>query len=734
MDFEARLIQIIEQASSPGSALEAVAGAIAQDELSDACAVLLSEPGGRLTYCVRAGTDLQLTRDAAEATARESLAKVAPVSHVHARRVMLAAPLLARAQTIGALIVERSSDRPYTNAEVRKLVAIASHVVGVVESARLLDMIEHASDLASPEAVEPVQLPRRERTLRGIAASPGIVIGRCAFRQAVPRAMLRHDFAVHGAQLERSRLREAVDKTRADIKRLQSAIAGELGEECALVFASHLLFLGDPMLLERIEHDIAAGYSAAVAVDRAQGEIIGSLKALGSPYFRERVEDIQDLCSRLLSHLLGGGGSQALTTDLVVSRRFTPSLIVELHGRGAAGIASELGGATSHAVLLARALGFPAVTGVEGLLDHAIAGELLVIDGEAGTVVLGPSEQTLADYRAAIARKEELDRTSAAHRDQPSVTADGASIRLRANVAFGVDIELARANGAQGIGLYRTEFPFLVRDGIPTLEEQCRIYAKAFRAFPHDPIVFRILDLAADKLLPGSGLSPSGDPFAGYRSIRLLFDHPHVLRDQVQAFALAAEGRPLSVLIPMVSSVEDLRRMKRLIADALAAHPDTAAAAAPRIGVLVEVPAAVEVAAELARESDFLSIGTNDLIQYTLVVDREDPRVSTPRDAYHPAVLRMIRRVVLAGHAAGKEVSVCGELANRVGFASVLLALDVDALSVTPRVIPQLKQALASVSVARVRDDLPRMLALATAIELERAIDAHVGVEQAWTG
>jgi len=697
MEFEARLIQIIEQASSPGSALAAVADAIAEDELSDACAVLLSEPDGRLTSCARAGTDLQLTRDAAEATARESLATVAPVSHVHAGRVMLATPLLARAQAIGALIVERGADRPYTTAEVRKLVAIASHVVGVVESAQLLDMIVHGSDLASPDEGEPVPLPRSERTLRGVAASPGIVIGRCAFRQAVPRTMLRHDFAVHGAQLERNRLREAVDKTRADLKRLQSAIAG---------------------------------YSAAVAVDRAQGEIIGSLKALGSPYLRERVEDIQDLCSRLLSHLLGGGGSQALTMDLVVSRRLTPSLIVELHGRGAAGIASELGGATSHAVLLARALGFPAVTGVDGLLEHAIAGEPLVIDGEAGTVVLGPSEQTLADYRAAIARKEELDRASAVHRDLPSVTADGASFRLRANVAFGVDIELARANGAQGIGLYRTEFPFLVRDGIPTREEQCRIYAKAFQAFPHDPIAFRILDLAADKLLPGSGLNPSGDPFAGYRSIRLLFDHPHVLRDQVQAFALAAAGWPLSLLIPMVSSVEDLRRMKQLIADALAAHPDTAAVAAPRVGVLVEVPAAVEVAEELARESDFLSIGTNDLIQYTLVVDRDDPRISTPRDAYHPAILRMIRRVVQAGHAAGKEVSVCGELANRVGFASVLLALEVDTLSVTPRVIPQLKQGLARVSVARVRDDLSRMLALPTAAELEQAIDAHVAGEQ----
>lgn len=731
MEFEARLIQIIEQASPPSSALPAIAGAIAQDLLADACAVLLPASAGRLMFWTRAGDGLELTHDAAEAAAREALAEVAPVSRVHAERVMLAVPLLARAQSIGALVVERGGERPYSSDEVRRLVAIASHVVGVVESARLLDMIVHASDREDDAAAEAPGMPHGERTLLGIAASPGVVIGRCALRQSVPRTMLRHEVPARGAEIERKRLREAIDKTRAELNRLQAAIAGELGEECALVFAAHLLFLGDPMLLEQIELGIAAGCSAAVAVDRAQTEILASLNALGSPYFRERVDDVQDLCGRLLSHLLGDGGAPALTMALVVSRRFTPSLVVELHGRGAAGIASELGGATSHAVLLARALGCPAVTGIAGLLEQAIAGEPLVIDGDAGKVVLSPSEPTLANYRSEILRKEERTSASAAHRDLPSLTADGMAFCLRANAAFGVDLELARVNRAQGIGLYRTEFPFLVRDGVPTLEEQCRIYAKAYHAFPDDPIVFRILDLAADKLLPGSGLEPSGDAFGGYRSIRLLFDHPHVLRDQVQAFALAAAGRPLSLLIPMVSSVEDLRRMKQLIADALAGLRGAERGAAPRIGVLIEVPAAVEVAAELARESDFLSIGTNDLVQYTLVIDRDDPRVSTPRDKYHPAVLRMIQRVVQAGHSAGKEVSVCGELASVVGFASALLALGVDTLSVTPRTIPQLKQDLSRMSIARMRADLPRILALATAAELEQAIAAHVDDDSA---
>jgi phosphotransferase system enzyme I (PtsP) len=487
------------------------------------------------------------------------------------------------------------------------------------------------------------------------------------------------------------------------------------------------LLLSDPMLLERVERGIAAGAPAAVAIDRARGEIAAKLNLVADPYIRERVEDLEDVCSRILGHLLGGDGFNTLPAGLVVSRRVTPSLVVELQGRGALGIASEIGGWTSHAVLLARALGFPAVTGVTGLLEHAVAGEPLVIDGDKGIVILAPSAKTMDEYKSLVETRERSRTEFAAYRDRPPLTADGLRFALRANVAFGADIEVARANNAEGIGLYRTEFPFMVRDGVPTLEEQVRIYEKAYRAFPDQPVIFRILDLAADKLLPGTGIDPATNAFHGYRSIRVLVDHPHILREQVQAFAIAAAGRPLSIMIPMVTSVEELRRIKQLVAASLAQHRDTATRPPPRIGVLIEVPAAVEIAADLARESDFVSIGTNDLIQYALVVDRNDPRLSTPLDSYHPAVLRMVRRVVADAHAAGKEVSVCGEIAARFELAVALLALGVDALSVTPRAIPELKQQLAQVAVAPLRRDIERILKLSTAGELEKAIRAHCG-------
>jgi phosphoenolpyruvate-protein kinase (PTS system EI component) len=285
---------------------------------------------------------------------------------------------------------------------------------------------------------------------------------------------------------------------------------------------------------------------------------------------------------------------------------------------------------------------------------------------------------------------------------------------------------MAVENNAQGIGLYRTEFPFLVRDGIPTVDEQVRIYAKAFAAFPAGPVVLRILDLAEDKLVPAGGLEVGRSAFQGYRSIRVLFDYPHILRDQVQAFAIAAGACRLSILIPMVTSVEELRRVKQLVASALLQHQATIACPAPRFGAMIEVPAAVEIAADLAREVDFLSIGTNDLTQYALVIDREDPRLASPLDAYHPAILRMVSRVVAAGHAAGKEVAVCGEIAARFELAVALLAIGVDTLSVTPRAIPELKQKLAQVAVRPLAQAMERILQLSTASELEQALRSHV--------
>jgi phosphoenolpyruvate-protein phosphotransferase len=418
-----------------------------------------------------------------------------------------------------------------------------------------------------------------------------------------------------------------------------------------------------------------------------------------------------------------------LSAQVVLSPRVAPSLVMEVKTRGAAGIVAEAGGTTSHGALLARSLGVPAVTGVPHVMRLVFAGDDLIVDGTTGCVVVRPTQESLARYKQQAEGVERRRTEFIRFRELPSETADGVRVRLQANVALGVDIALAKENRAEGIGLYRTEFPFIVREGFPTRDEQVEIYRKAYDSFPGGPIAFRLLDLAGDKFVPMTDVGASTGAFHGYRSIRVLYDYPDLLRDQVQAFAIAAGGRPLRILIPMVSSLDDVSRIKIMIENALRELSGVDGQSAPQVGAMIEVPAAVELAADLAGEVDFFSIGTNDLIQYTLVVDREDSRMSSPRDAYHPAILRMLGRTVSAIHAGGKEVSVCGEMAARPDLAAFLVAIGVDALSVSPRVIPELKQALATVPTKPLALAASRIMACRNATETEHALRACLAVD-----
>jgi phosphotransferase system enzyme I (PtsP) len=718
MDIHDRLVRLIEEATSPAGALRAAAAAIAEDQRSDTCRIFLRAQGGLVLWARSGEGPGDLSAGTVEAMIAGALAHVVPASGEGPEGTMLAVPMMSHALPIGALVVARGERHAYSAEDVRRLQAVASQIVGVVEGARLLEAVQgHGGPGESPPPG--IRAPG-ERVLAGTAAAPGIAAGTAVFRYAFPRALVRRE-EPRGAEAERGRLRDAFQKTRNDLLRLEAAAAAEIGEEHALVFGAHRLMLADPMIQESVEAGIAAGRAASVAFDDALDEVARRLRLIADPYLQDRVEDVEDLRSRVLGHLLGAERPAPMQTQVVVSPRMTPSLVIELKAGGAVGIVTEVGGTTSHGVLLARALGIPAVTGLPGILESVLAGEVIVVDGDEGRVTLRPTDDTLAAHTA---RREAAERARTeffTYRDRVPETADGVRYTLQANVALGVDLDLARDNGAEGIGLYRTEFPFIVREGIPTLEEQVRIYARAYEAFPEGPISFRLLDLAGDKLLPASGFGVARSAFHGYRSLRVLFDYPHVLRDQVRAFAIAAARRPFSILVPMVTSVEDIRRVKELVASALAEHPETAGLPPPRFGAMIEVPGAVEIVGDLAKEVEFFSIGTNDLIQYTLVIDREDSRLSTPHDPFHPAILRTIRRVVAAAHAAGRKVSVCGEMAARPELAAALLALGVDGLSVTPRLIPELKRALAGVSLGRLRGAIEPILDLSTTAELERS-------------
>ena len=728
MNITTELLSIVEQAHSLARILEAAAQVIADRLCVDRCLVFLFDEHGDLVRTAvydstgngrDQRTDAEVDLFAARAAAERRVATVrgGTVS-------LLATPLLLRDNANGALVVESGGQRDFSAEDVRTLAAAGAQLVGIIEKARIIDALDRG------ERPAPRAQPRRpaleskdgERILQGVGASPGVAIGPAVFRGAPRVELSAAAFPAGEPGMERARVRTALEKTRNDVLRVQLAAAREIDEEHALIFASHLLLLNDPALVERIDREIDGGMSAPRAIAAALYEFEARLALVADEYIRERIEDVDDLRSRLLDHVLDTGSRTRFGARIVLTGRIPPSLVVELKTEGAQALVAETGGATSHGILLARAMGIPAVTGIPDLLTSARPGDLLVVDGTAGVVIVRPSAGSIAHYeeerrRAARARTEH-----AKYRNVVAKTADGVRIALHANVGVASELSVARENGAEGIGLYRTEFPFILRDAFPTLGEQIRIYSKAYELFPGGPINFRILDLGGDKFVAGGSIATARNAFHGYRSLRVLFDHPDVFRDQVQALALAAGDRPLRILLPMVTSIEELLRAKAIIQQALETIDEVRAQRAPEIGAMIEVPAAVELAADIAKEVDFLSIGTNDLMQYALVVDREDSRMAKVSDPYHPAVLRMIARVAAAARAAGKTVGVCGEIAVRPDIALALTALGIDSLSMVPTAIPELKQALAAARLEPMRRAIGEILALSDANSVAAAL------------
>jgi phosphotransferase system enzyme I (PtsP) len=721
------LLHIVKQAHSLRRLLDKVAPVVAEKLRVERCFVFLADEHGELTLDAADGS--QSFAKGARMEAAKSIAnRVTAEGHLATVRredtSLLASPMLVRDRVVGALVVEAAGQRDYSADDISTLATISAQLVGIIENARIIDALDRGEPPVAPAPRRPPhpELRHGERTLSGVGASAGIAIGPAVFRGAYRIDLSARGLPAGDVSAERARVRTAIQKTHNDVSLVQLAAAREIDEEHALIFASHLLLLNNPTLLRHIDQRIDGGMSAPLAIDAALEEYEARLRLLTDPYMRERVDDIDDLRTRLLHHVLDTGSRARLGAGVVLTSRMPPSLIIELKTEGAQALVTDTGGATSHGVLLARAMGIPVVTGITDLLSSVRPGDRLIVDGTAGVVVVRPSEATTARYEEERRRVESARTEHARFRKTLARTEDGVRVVLQANVGIAADLTVARENGAEGIGLYRTEFPFIVRDSFPTRAEQVRIYSKAYELFPTGPINFRILDLGADKFVAGGSVGGARGSFHGYRSIRVLLDHPDVLRDQVQALAIAAGDRSLRILLPMVSSMDELRRMKALIRQALVSIEEPRAQRAPEIGVMIEVPAAVELAADIAKETDFLSIGTNDLMQYTLVVDREDSRMAPLSDPYHPAILRMIARVVAAAHAAGKPVGVCGEIAVRPDIALALMALGVDSLSIVPTAIPELKQALAGARLGPTREAISVILGLSEARSVAAAL------------
>jgi phosphotransferase system enzyme I (PtsI) len=552
------------------------------------------------------------------------------------------------------------------------------------------------------------------------AGAPGVALGP-AFIWKTARPRRPAAAAILDPEEQGRRLARAVEAARRQLREEVDRITAEVGEREGRLFKSHLALLDDPLLMGPIQEAIRLrGRPAEEAVEASVAALVRRFDALTDARLRERAGDLRDVGQRLLDNLSTACSPDTLPPrgSIVCASTLTPSEVSRLAGAAAFVLAE--GGPTAHAVILARAFGLPVVLGARKILEQVQDGQSLAVDGSTGTVVVGPGRSTSDRYRWRMAEGRRTRRHGGLD-DRPTVTRDGHRVAVWANVAALDQVAAARAMGAEGIGLLRTEFLFLGRDALPSEEEQLVAYRRVLEGMDPLPVVFRVLDAGADKPLPGLLLPPEANPALGLRGIRLCLDREDLFRTQLRALVRAARDRELAILLPMLCDLGELRKARGILADVQAELAKRGAPAAVSLGVMVETPAAALIIDALAAEADFFSVGTNDLVQYVLGVDRQSESVANLYQPFHPAVLRMLSQISAAATARGKPTSVCGEMAADPLAVPVLVGLGFDGLSVAPAALGAVKRAVREVRRSDARRLADELVDLPTAADvLER--------------
>ena len=571
------------------------------------------------------------------------------------------------------------------------------------------------------------------RLLRGIGVSPGVA---CA-----PALTLRWDFpdvpdrGVRPDQVETEvrRLREAVDHTVAALRELGERVLRRAGPEEARIFDAQILMAQDEDFLSSVETLIRNNQLSAETAYEFKALELRNLWS-GAARLRERLADLHAIQLRMINQLLGRTGLElsAMTLEehvIVVAHELSPGLTVQLDREHVVGLVAEEGTRTAHAAILAHSLGIPAVMGAVGALAQIPSGTVLLLDGQSGTIVLDPTRDELEDAKTQVSRRHRLELQLEGIVEQPAVTPGGRPILLMGNVDLPEEIEPALRMGAQGVGLLRTEFLLTGRATLPTEDEQAEYFRRVALAFPDRTVIIRSFDLGGDKF-PAAFQAPfEANPFLGWRSIRVCLDEPEVFRPQVRAVLRAAAGRDVQLMLPLVTRVEEVVEAREIVeeeADALRRTGIRAAATLP-VGVMIETPASVLIADRLAEVSAFFSVGTNDLTQYTLAVDRGNARLADRFTPHHPAIVRQLHRVVEVGREHDLPVSVCGEMASEALSAVLLIGLGYARLSVSPPALPLVKWAVRTVPEEAAQEAARAALSAASAEEVSGALRRVVG-------
>lgn len=545
------------------------------------------------------------------------------------------------------------------------------------------------------------------KVFKGISASPGIAIGRAFVLEDMDLAVGRWQVPPEAVKAEVSRFRQAVADTRKEMLTTQQKILKLLGKTHARLIEAYILILEDPLIAKDVVKNISQNrVNAEYALSEAIAGAVKALESATDEYFRERRHDVLDVGRKILLHLLGHE-PQSLDDlkepSVIVARNLTPSDTIHMQTKFAEGFATDIGGRTSHTAILANSMGIPAVVGLHDISRHVRPGDMLIVDGHTGTVVINPSPDLVDNYRRErdirLAEKRDLEGL----RDQPAQSTDGRRLTLAANIDSPTEMKGVLSNGAEGVGLLRTEFLYLNRAALPTEEDHLQFYTRVAQSVLPYPVIIRTVDIGGDKLvdLGFAHLSKSEpNPFLGLRGIRLSLKHHELFRTQLRAILRALAVGKVKVMFPMVSGLEEFRAGRKILAECMEElrRENKPFDEKMEVGLMIEVPSAALVVDHLAQEADFMSVGTNDLIQYTLAVDRVNDEVAHLYEPLHPAILRLLSQTVKAAHAAGKWVGMCGEMASDLDVTPILLGLEFDELSVSAGLVPKVKKMIRDLS------------------------------------
>jgi phosphotransferase system enzyme I (PtsP) len=618
----------------------------------------------------------------------------------------LGSPIIHHRKVMGVLVIQQKEQRKFDEGEEAFLVTMSAQLAGV---------IAHAEATGSIRGLGKQGKGIQEAKFVGVPGSPGAAVGTAVV--VLPPADLDvvPDKSVDDIAAELQLFNTALEGVRADMRALSAKMATQLRPEERALFDVYLMMLEDAALGNEVVKIIRTGQWAQGALRQVVSEHVNRFELMDDAYLRERASDVKDLGRRLLAYLQQARQQTLVYPDncILVSEELSPAMLGEVPEGKLVGLVSVQGSGNSHVAIFARAMGIPTVMGAVDLPYSKIDGIQLIVDGYHGEVFTNPSEVLRKQYAEVVEEERQLTQGLTALSGLPCETLDGHRMPLWVNTGLLADVKRAQERGAEGVGLYRTEVPFMIKERFPSEKEQLAIYREQLAAFHPLPVTMRSLDIGGDKALSYFPIKEE-NPFLGWRGIRVTLDHPEIFLVQTRAMLKASEGLDnLRILLPMISGTQELEEALHLIHRAWGEVRDEGTdVPLPPIGVMIEIPAAVYQTRELARQVDFLSVGSNDLTQYLLAVDRNNPRVADLYDFLHPAVLQALCKVVEGAHAEGKPVSICGEMAGDPAAAVLLMAMGFDGLSMNATNLPKVKWLLRQISLGKAKELLAQVLTI----------------------